>query len=224
MTRGPLSQEAVERVLDRPRLATGGAALTRAAGAVVLVHGRGAGAAGILPLGEALAFPDLALLAPEASGRTWYPHSFLAPLAANEPHLSRALAEVGGLLDDLIAAGMPSERIALLGFSQGACLALETVARLPRRYGAVLAFSGGLIGPPGTPRAYAGRFERTPIFLGCSDVDPHIPLERVQESTQVLASMGAEVTERIYPGFGHGVNDDEIAHARRLLAPLSQPA
>lgn len=215
-----LSRDAADAILDLPRLAHAGAPLTRAAAVLVLVHGRGSNAAGILPLGEALALPDIALLAPEAEDRIWYPQSFLAPLESNEPALSRSLHRLEVQTTDLLHAGVPAEKLAFLGFSQGACLMLEHVARHPRRYGAVIAFAGGLIGPPGSPRDYPGTFNGTPIFLGCSDIDPHIPLTRVQESTAVFQRMGADVTERIYFGFGHGVNDDEIAHARHMLHAL----
>jgi predicted esterase len=130
---------------------------------------------------------------------------------------------LGGIVDQLQAQGLPAERIGLLGFSQGACLATEFAARNVRRYGCVLALSGGLIGPPGTPRDYGGSLAGTPVFLGCSDIDPHIPLERVQESAAVLSGMGAEVDERIYPGMGHVVNDDEIAAVRELVRGMAEP-
>jgi predicted esterase len=188
-----------------------------AAAAVVLVHGRGAEAENMLALAEALERPDLAYLAPQAAGYAWYPQGFMAPLAANEPGLSSGLALLGGLLDRLAAAGLPPERTALLGFSQGACLALEFAARHARRYGAVIGFSGGLIGPPGTPRDYPGALAGTPVFLGCSDRDPHIPKPRVDETAEVLAAMGGQVTKRIYPHMAHTVNADEIDFARGLL-------
>jgi phospholipase/carboxylesterase len=159
----------------------------------------------------------LAYVAPQAPGLTWYPLSFLAPIAQNEPALSQALAAVGTVVGGLAEAGIPAERTVLMGFSQGGCLALEFAARNARRYGGAVGLSAALIGPPGTPRDYAGALAGTPVFLGCSDVDGHIPLWRVQESTTVLRGLGAEVTERIYPGMGHTINDDEIAHVRRLL-------
>lgn len=220
MTAGLMSRSAAEQVLDRPRLSTGGAALTRARAVLILLHGRGSEAAGILPLGEGLAFPELALLAPEALGRSWYPHSFLAPLEDNEPALTRSLDDCAALVADLIAGGVPSQRIAFLGFSQGASLLLEHAIRHPRRYGGLIAFSGGLIGPPGHSWPSLGDLEGTPAFLGCSDIDSHVPLARVRESTAVLRRMGASVAEAIYPGFGHAINDDEIRHARRILVPL----
>jgi predicted esterase len=183
----------------------------------IFLHGRGSSAEDILGLADALDVPDLACLAPQASGHTWYPYSFLVPLEQNEPGISSALRMIAGLLDRLHAEGVSADRVALVGFSQGACLSLEFAARHPRRYAAVVALSGGLIGPPGTPRDYDGSFDSTPVFLGCSDVDPHIPLARVRESTSIFRRMGALVDERIYPRMGHTVNQDEIAAVRTLL-------
>lgn len=197
-----------------------GRPLAEAAAAVVMLHGRGATAGDILTLAPELQRPDLAYLAPQAAGYTWYPYSFLAPVESNEPWLSSALAILAELLSRIAAEGIPPERTVLLGFSQGACLSLEFAARNARRHGGVIGFSGGLIGPPGTPRDYVGSFDGTPVFLGCSDRDPHIPRERVDETARVLTAMGAEVTERIYPAMGHTVNEDELAHARNLLAAI----
>lgn len=191
-----------------------------AAGAMILIHGRGATAEDILSLASELRRPDFAYLAPQAAGHTWYPYSFLAPMERNEPGLSSGLALIGDLLGRLQEQGVTPERTVLLGFSQGACLALEFAARNARRFGGLAGLSGGLIGPPGTPREYAGSFEGTPVFLGCSDRDPHVPLERVKETTEVLSRMGARVTERIYPAMGHTVNEDELEHVRELLANL----
>lgn len=201
-----------------------GRPLAEAAAAVILVHGRGAGAENMLSLAEALERPDLAYLAPQASGAAgyaWYPQSFMAPLAANEPGLSSGLAVLDGLVGRLSAAGIPPERTALLGFSQGACLALEYAARHARRYGAVIGLSGGLIGPPGTPRDYPGSLAGTPVFLGCSDRDPHIPKPRVDETAEILAALGGQVTKRIYPHMAHTVNADEIDFARGMLDALA---
>jgi predicted esterase len=184
----------------------------------ILLHGRGASADDILGLAHQFTPRDVAYLAPQAAGSTWYPYSFLAPLGQNEPWLGSALSVVGGLIDDLAQHGIPSERVVLMGFSQGACLALEFAARHAREYAAVVAFSGGLIGPPGTARDYAGEFAGTPVFMGCSDVDAHIPLARVQESTAVFRRMGATVDERIYPRMGHTINADELRSADALLA------
>jgi predicted esterase len=199
---------------------TAGKALTEAKGALILVHGRGATAQSILALGNELAHPDLAYLAPQAAGNTWYPHSFLMPLAQNEPYLSSALQRIGEVVAQIEAAGIQTERIILGGFSQGACLASEFVARNARRYGGLLVFSGGLIGPPGTPRDYAGSLADTPIFLGCSDVDFHIPKERVMESAEVFRRLGAQVTAKLYPNLGHTIIEDELKYARQMVNEL----
>jgi len=204
------------------RVIAAGAPLAGAKAALVLIHGRGATAESMLPLAEALGREDIAFIAPQAAGNTWYPFSFLAPIAQNEPWLSSALATIAAALEGLDAEGFSPDRVALLGFSQGACLATEFAARNPRRYGAILGLSGGLIGPPGTPRNYPGSLDGTPVFLGCSDIDAHIPLERVHETAAVLSGMGAAVDERIYPGMGHTVNADEIDAVRALLARLAE--
>jgi len=202
------------------RIVALGAPLANARAAAVLLHGRGSNSEDMLGLAQEFGQRDIAYLAPEAPGQTWYPYSFLAPLAQNEPHLSNALATVSATLDRLAQEGFAAERIALIGFSQGGCLALEYAARNAKRYGAVAGLSAGLIGPPGTPRAYPGSLASTPVFLGCSDIDAHIPLARVHESREVFENLGAQVTERIYPGMGHTVNADEIAHVTQLLAGL----
>lgn len=199
-------------------LAAAGKPLAEARGAVILIHGRGASAESILELAAYLPQPDLAWLAPQAADSTWYPYSFLAPLEKNEPYLSSALARVAEVVALAEAAGLPPERIFLGGFSQGACLASEFVARNARRYGGLIAFSGGLIGPDGTPRDYAGSLSGMPVFIGCSDVDPHIPLGRVRETAAVLARLGATVDSRIYPRMGHTINQDEMDAAAALLA------
>ena len=194
-----------------------GTPLAEARGAVVLIHGRGASAESILSLAGELRTEGLALLAPQAAGGSWYPHSFLMPLDQNEPHLSAALATVGATLAELEAAGIPAGRTVLLGFSQGACLATEYAARNARRYGGVVALSGGLIGPDGTPRDYPGSLDGTPTFLGCSDVDFHIHLARVEESGAIMRGLGGAVDLRIYPGMGHTVNRDELDAVRAIL-------
>jgi predicted esterase len=183
----------------------------------ILIHGRGASAEDILGLAREFATTDVAYLAPQAAGNSWYPYSFLTPLPQNEPWLTSALGVIGGLVQALGEQGVPSERVAILGFSQGACLTLEFVARHARRYAAAIGLSGGLIGPPGTPRVYPGSLDGTPVFLGCSDVDAHIPVDRVRESAAVLRTMKAIVDERIYRGMGHTVNDDEIEAVSALL-------
>jgi len=183
----------------------------------ILLHGRGASAEDILGLASELSVSDVAFLAPQAAGGTWYPYSFLAPIPQNEPYLSSALGSVERLLDGLTGKRIARERIAIAGFSQGACLTLEFAARNAGRYAAVVALTGGLIGPPGTSRDYPGVFDGTPVFIGSSDVDPHVPLERVRESTAILRKMGAVVDERIYPGMPHTVNQDEIHALDALL-------
>lgn len=204
-------------IVNDTHVVRAGSEVARADAAVVMIHGRGASADGMLGLASEFVVPGIAYVAPQAPGSTWYPYSFLAPLSQNEPALSLALATVDGIVADVVAQGVPHERIVLLGFSQGACLALEYAARHARRWGGVVALSGGLIGPDGTPRDYAGRLDGTPVFLGCSDVDSHIPLDRVHESADVLAKIGGIVTTRIYPGIGHTIVADEVAHVQQLL-------
>ena len=194
-----------------------GAPAGEARAAVLLLHGRGADAEDILGLAEPLWQPEVAYLAPQAAGHTWYPYSFLAPITQNEPGISSAFGVLSRMIASLQEQGVDSHRIGLLGFSQGACLVLEYAARHARRYAGVFALSGGLIGPPGTPRNYPGSFAGTPVFLGCSDADPHIPLERVRESGEVFRRMNANVDERIYPQLGHTVTQDEIHAIQEIL-------
>src|SRR5688572_11803361 len=186
--------------------------------AIVLVHGRGADAESILtPITEELQAGDILFVAPQAAGNTWYPYSFLEPMPRNEPGLSSGLRQIQRLIAGLGADGIPAERVGLMGFSQGACLALEFAARHATRYAGVAGLSGGLIGPAGTPRDYQGSLDDTPVFLGCSDVDAHIPLARVHESATVFRHLGARVDERIYPGMGHTINGDEIEAVRKIF-------
>lgn len=199
---------------------TSGAPLDAARAAMVMVHGRGATAESILELAAEFSQPDFAYLAPQAAGNTWYPYSFLAPIAQNEPWLSSGLAAIAEVLDKVSGAGIPFEQVMLLGFSQGACLTLEFVARNARRYGGVVGLSGGLIGPDGTPRDYSGSLAGTPVFLGCSDVDFHIPKERVLLSAEVLERLGGDVTARLYRGMGHTVNQDEIDFVKGMMAAV----
>ena len=188
---------------------------------VVLLHGRGATAMSILDLAAAIARPDVTWLAPQARGNTWYPNRFLAPLESNEPWLTSALDGVRDLVAQAVGAGAAPGRVVLMGFSQGACLALESLIREPTLAGGAAALSGGLIGPPGTVWPEAGRLDGVPVFLGCSDVDFHIPKERVLESADVLRARGADVTAILYPGMDHTVNDDELRHVRGLFDRVS---
>lgn len=194
-----------------------GTDLSQAKAAMIMLHGRGADAADIIGLAEVIDRQDMIYLAPEAADHIWYPHSFLEPVERNEPGRSSALAVIAGLIARLGEAKILPEKIALLGFSQGACLSLEFAARNPCRYGAIFALSGGLIGDAVTAREYSGILDGTPTFIGCSDIDPHIPLERVRESAAIMGRLGADVTERIYPDLGHVIIEDEIVHIRSMV-------
>ncbi|MCC6802045.1 MAG: dienelactone hydrolase family protein [Anaerolineae bacterium] len=200
---------------------TRGRRLTEARAAMIMLHGRGATTESILSLVPELEHPEIAYLAPQAAGYTWYPFSFLEPLERNEPYLSSALGVIKQLVGRINGAGVPTSRIMLLGFSQGACLALEFAARNAARYGGVIGLSGGVIGPPGTPRDYSGSMGGSPVFLGCSDVDFHIPKTSVDESADVFSQLGGAVTKRLYPNMGHTVNDDEIAFVKTMLEAVS---
>ena len=209
--------------MTQPKLHAGqivlnnGQPLDKAHSAMIMLHGRGAGAYDILSLSQYLSQERTAFLAPQAAGSVWYPNRFLEPVATNEPWLTSALTVIEGLVKQVADAGIPAERTLLLGFSQGACLALEFAARHPQRYGGVFALSGALIENGDQERDYEGSLAGTPVFLGCSDVDFHIPLERVQRSALVMKALGAEVTPRIYPGMGHTVNEDEIEFVNEAL-------
>ena len=194
-----------------------GAPLYESRGALILLHGRGASATDILGLGYEIAPEGVALLAPQAVGNTWYPKSFLAPIQENEPWLSSALGLVEWLVDRCVAAGIPTERIAVSGFSQGACLSTEFVARHPRRYAAVAAFTGGLIGPPGMSLHHEGSLEGTPVLFSSGDPDPHVPWVRVQESARELEAMGARVEVRHHVLRPHTILPAEVAMGRELL-------
>ena len=201
-----------------------GEPLGTARAAMILAHGRGATAADIMTVAAELAMPGFAYLAPQAAGNAWYPNPFIAPIESNEPYLSSALGVLETLLER-VEASVPASHVVLLGFSQGACLTLEFAARHARRLGAVVGLSGGLVGPDGTTRNYPGDFESTPVFLGCSDVDPHIPKERVLQTGDVFKKMGADVTLRLYPGMPHTVSSEEIEEVRKILeASLSRAA
>ena len=194
-----------------------GEQLEHARAAMVMVHGRGGSADDILTLSGEVSVPGFAYLAPQAAGNSWYPYSFLSPIAQNEPGISSGLASIADVLETIERAGVPAERVILLGFSQGACLSLEFTARAARRYGGIVGLSGGLIGPDGTPRGYSGSLAGTPVFLGCSDVDPHIPEARVIETATVLRRLGGDVDMRIYPGMGHTINEDELEAVREIM-------
>jgi predicted esterase len=184
---------------------------------MIMIHGRNAAPANILSLAPRLDRAGVSYLAPAAANGTWYPYSFLSEREQNEPGITSGLNVIDELVQLVVARGVAKRRIMLLGFSQGACLTAEFAASHADRYGGVILFSGGLIGPPGTAWNYNGSFDGTPIFLGCSDIDSHVPKARVDESAAVFARMGAAVTKRIYPGMGHLVNDDEIAFAQGIM-------
>ncbi len=213
----PLSQGAALDPHANQPIFTAGPAPRHADATLILLHGRGASAQSMLELAGTLDAENFAAVAPQADGHTWYPYSFLSPLNDNQPYLDSALRRLDTLITNLLTQGIPSARIALLGFSQGACLTLEFVAQHPRHYGAVMGLTGGLIGPPGTPRNYPGSLAGTPVFLGTSDPDPHVPYERVQETQTVLRSMGAAVELRRYPGMPHTINEDELDACHKLL-------
>ncbi|HAK76090.1 MAG TPA: phospholipase [Runella sp.] len=194
-----------------------GVPLAQAKRVLIMTHGRGASAQSILSLAAELAVDGFALAAPQATGNTWYPYSFLAPEAQNEPGLSSGLAVLKELLDTVKAAGISSENVYFLGFSQGACLTSEFVARHAQPFGGVFILSGGVIGDSVKTERYTGNFAGTPIFLGCSDVDAHVPKDRVQDSSEVFRTLGATVTERIYPNAPHSIFQDEIDHINHIL-------
>jgi phospholipase/carboxylesterase len=196
---------------------TAGQSLATATKALIMLHGRGSSSADILSLAPALRVAGFALLAPQAPQSSWYPNSFLAPLALNEPRLSSALQLLQELVASLESQGIAKENIYFLGFSQGACLTLEFVARTATRYGGVVAFTGGLLGDKIYPEHYSGNFGGTPIFIGTSDPDFHVPVERVRASTALLTQLGAHVTERVYPNMGHTISQEEIELANSLI-------
>lgn len=216
-----MSIQGTDRLHRNQPVLDAGKPLNQARAAMIMIHGRGGSAEDILSLKDALWHPDFAYLAPQASGHTWFPNRFLAPIESNEPWLSSALHVIGDLLRRLENAGIPAERTILLGFSQGACLVLEYAARYARRYGGVAGLSGGLIGPDNALRAYDGSLAGTPVLLGCSDIDPHIPLECVYYSAEVLRTLDARVIERIYPNMGHIINHDELSYVRDWIGILA---
>jgi len=195
----------------------GGKQLSAANKALIMIHGRGADAADILGLSKYLNVSEFALLAPEATNNTWYPQSFLAAPALNEPWLSSALNLVNDTVNDIVASGIPKSSIYFLGFSQGACLTLEYISRNATRYGGAVAFTGGLIGDKLNTNNYKGNFNNTPVFIGTSNPDPHVPVERVYASSNILTDMGAAVTLKVYENMGHTINNDEITQANSLV-------
>jgi len=194
-----------------------GKSLDQAEKVLIMIHGRGGTAEDILSMAEYLNVSDFALVAPQATNNTWYPQSFLAPRAANEPSLSNALNTIKETVLNLEKEGFSKEQIYFLGFSQGACLTLDYVASNAARYGGVVAFTGGLIGEAVDHRNYHGDFDGTPIFIGSSDPDMHVPVSRVKESTTLLEDMGARVTEIIYENMGHTISHSEIAQVNKLI-------
>lgn len=202
---------------ENSQIYSAGAKLDEASAALILLHGRGATAEDILSLSTFLTQPGLAFLAPQADDSTWYPNRFIFPVEQNEPHLSSALDLVDKVVKHVEDTGISTEKIFIGGFSQGACLASEYVIRNPKKYAGLLVFSGGYIGPLNAQRQPNGNLNETPAFLGCSDIDPHIPLQRVKETTALLQAMGAQVTEKIYPDMGHTIINDEIKWAQELI-------
>ena len=182
-----------------------------------MIHGRGGSAEDILPLASHLQVKDFALLTPQAANHTWYPFSFLAPPSQNEPWLSSALSLLKEVVSEVMVQGIAADNIYFLGFSQGACLTLEFVTRNAKKYGGVAAFTGGLIGDKIYTENYKGDFNGTPVFIGSSNPDAHVPVERVYATTNILKNMKADVTEKIYNNMGHTINQDEIELANKLI-------
>ena len=203
--------------MHKKNIVTAGKPLNEASKVLIMLHGRGASAEDILSLGPHLNVKDYALIAPQATNNSWYPNSFLAPPALNEPWLSSALSLIKELVADINKNGIGSEHIYFLGFSQGACLTLEFVARNATKYGGAVAFTGGLIGDKIAPDNYKGEFNQTPVFIGTSNPDPYVPVDRVHASASLLKSMGADVTEKVYNNMGHTINEDEINNANSLV-------
>jgi len=203
--------------MHRKQVVYAGAELGKSKKALVMLHGRGASASDILSLAGYFDVNDFSLVAPQATNNTWYPYSFMAPVNANEPWLSSAISLLKEIVDEIINGGIDKKDIYFLGFSQGACLMLEFTARNADAYGGIIAFTGGLIGEIINEQNYTGDFQNTPVFIGTSDPDPHVPVSRVKESAGILMRLNAEVIEKIYPGMGHTINDDEIRRAGNIL-------
>ncbi|MCU7547602.1 dienelactone hydrolase family protein [Chitinophagaceae bacterium LB-8] len=203
--------------MHKRQLITGGKDITEATKVLLMIHGRGGSAQDILSLSSYLEVADFTLLAPQATNNTWYPYSFMAPPAQNEPWLSSAIDLLKGIVNEIMSNGISTENIYFLGFSQGACLTLEFVTRNATRYGGVVAFTGGLIGDKVYPENYKGDFNGTPVFIGTSNPDPHVPVERVYATSNILKDMNASVTEKVYNNMGHTINQDEISLANSLI-------
>lgn len=212
-----LSLYVVKIIMHKKNIITAGKELSANNKVLIMLHGRGGSAEDILSLSSHLEVKDFTLIAPQATNNSWYPYSFLSPPSQNEPWLSSALGMIKEILDDLYSKGIPSENIYFTGFSQGACLTIEFVTRNANKYGGVVAFTGGLIGDKIYNEYYNGDFKSTPVFIGTSDPDPHVPVERVNATTRILKKMNAIVTEKIYTNMGHTINEDEIENANRLV-------
>ena len=196
---------------------TDGVPLNSAKKALIMIHGRGASTHDILSISKHLNVADYALVAPQAENRTWYPYSFLVPINENEPSFSKSLEAIHNVVVAIQQNGIEKENIYFLGFSQGACLALEFTARNAAKYGGIVAFTGGLIGDKVYEDHYKGNFENTPIFIGTSDPDFHVPVERVNETETLLKKMGAAVTKKIYDNMGHTISQDEIDIVNEII-------
>ena len=201
----------------KKQLVESGIPVKQAGKAIIMLHGRGASARDILSLEDELHLGGYYVAAIQATNYSWYPFGFMAPVAQNEPWLSSAVNLVKNVTDDIVAAGIGSDKIYILGFSQGACLALEFSCRHARKWGGIIAFTGGLIGEVVNAEKYAGNFDNTPVFIGNSDIDPHVPLDRTKESKQIMETLGAKVTLSIYPNMGHTINSHEFEMANKLL-------
>src|SRR6476469_9862596 len=199
------------------KIFTAGKPISEAKKVLIMIHGRGAFAEDILSLGGYFSLNDYALLAPQATNNTWYPFSFLAPVQQNEPWLSSALNVLNEVVSDINKDDITSDNIYFLGFSQGACLTLEYVTRNARKWGGVVAFTGGLIGDKIYEENYNGDFLNTPVFIGTSDPDPHVPVERVHASSAIIKNMHAGITTKIYPDMGHTIGKDEIDQANNQV-------
>jgi len=217
---GIIKTSALKNPHQKQSLFAAGERFENASAAMIMIHGRGATAENILLLSDELNQSRFIYLAPQAANYTWYPYSFMAPMEDNEPGISAGLQVIANIFQNLESKGIPAEKIFLLGFSQGACLATEYAARNAKRYGAVIGLSGGLIGPDGTPRDYAGSLNGTPVFLGCSDIDPHIPKERLKETAEVFQKLNGKVNLQLYPNMGHTINQDEIEQVKNLTRTI----